>query len=83
MKLRYHVGDVVILPPTCALGYSTFDGFVALVTEVKDNTVVICTNDSKVSEVNPDTLSLLKSYDALIEAFTQKGAELVDRAEKG
>ena len=82
MSTGFCVGDVVLLPPTQASGYRTFDGYVATVTEVNNTQVIVCTNDGHTLTCDVASLTLIGSYKDTLRAFTQKGVELVERAEQ-
>lgn len=82
MSTGFCVGDVVLLPPTQAAGYQTFDGYVATVTEVNATQVRVCTNNGHTITCDVSSLTLIGSFEDTIRAFTQKGVELVERAEQ-
>ena len=77
------VGDVCLRPLPPRVEVNKIGCYVVTVTEVSDTNAIVTTGEGTECTVPIKDLSLLIPYREIIQAFTKKGVELVDRVEKG
>lgn len=77
--MNYEVGDTVMCPLPPRVGKNELNKYVAVVVEVKDNSLVVTNGFNETKEVSATNVNLVAKYTATIEALTRKGVELCKR----